>query len=126
MGVRYYVYKQLHMAGIVTDLPIHQSSEKEIHELVENVKTLMIKLLKNFNRDPPRIVTIARSAEDEYTPANQIELIQDSVTMAMKHAYQCDSTCVVMIKYRYLTRMPKCGHKWVYETPADICDCTYL
>ena len=115
------------MAGMVTDLPVHQSSEEEIHELVDVTKQLLATLLKNFSQVLPRIITVARSTDDEYTPANQVELIQDSVTMALKHVYHQshDNTCVT-IKYHYLTSVAKYSHKWVYESPADICDCTYL
>ena len=123
----HYVSKQLHMAGMVTDLPVHQSSEEEIQELVDATKHLLVILLKNFNQGLPRIITVARSTDDEYTPANQVEFIQDNVTTAIKHVYHqsCDKTCVT-IQYHYLTTVPKYSHKWMYESPADICDCTYL
>jgi hypothetical protein len=117
------------MAGMVTDLPVHQSSEEEIQELVDTTKQLLVTLLKNFTQELPKIITVARSTDDEYTPANQVEFIQDSVTMAMKHVYHqsCDKTkTCVMIQYHYLTTVPKYSHKWKYESPADICDCTYL
>ena len=110
------------MAGIVTDLPVHHSSEEEIHSLVNITKTLLVKLLKDFHQRPPRIITVARSTEDEYTPANQVELIQDSVTMAMKHVYHQQGNAYVDVKYQYL----KYSRRWVYETPSEICDCTYL
>ena len=115
------------MAGMVTDLPIHQSSEEEIQQLVDTTKQLLIMLLKNFTQGLPKIITIARSTDDEYTPANQVEFIQDSITMAMKHVYHqsCDKT-YVKLQYNYLTTLPKYSHKWMYESPADICDCTYL
>ena len=115
------------MAGMVTDLPIHQSSEEEIQQLVDSTKQLLVVLLNNFTQGLPKIITIARSTDDEYTPANQVEFIQDSVTTAMKHVYHQshDKTCVT-IQYNYLTTLSKYSHKWMYESPADICDCTYL
>ena len=115
------------MAGMVTDLPIHQSSEEEIQELVDTTKQLLVLLLKNLTQGLPKIITVARSTDDEYTPANQVEFIQDSVTMAIRHVYHqsCDKTCVT-IQYHYLTTLAKYGHKWTYESPVGICDCTYL
>lgn len=105
---------------------MHLSSEKEIRELVETTTSILLILLKKFRQRLPRVVTIARSTEDEYTPTNQVELIQDSVTMAIKRVYHYrDNTCVTL-KYDYMTRSSKNSHNWVYETPADICDCTYL
>ena len=112
---------QLHLAGIVTDLPVHQSSEEEIAGLVNMAETLLTKL--SLRQRPPGIVTIARSTEDEYTPANQVELIQDSVTTVMKRVYHRHDLACVTLKYHYLTRTRK---DWVYEPPAEICDCTYL
>ena len=117
---------QLHLAGIVSDLPIHQSNEKEIHELVDATKTLLIMMLRKFNQSIPRVITIARSTEDEYTPANQVELIQDSVIMAIKQVYHDNGNACVMVNYDYLCKSRKCSNKWVYETPADVCDCTYI
>ena len=114
---------QLHLAGIVTDLPIHHSSEGEIRNLVNASETLLHKLLRELNNQPPKLVTVARSTEDEYTPCNQVEMIQDSVTMAIKHVYHRRDTSCVTVKYHYLTRTHK---HWVYESPSDICDCTYL
>ena len=115
------------MAGMVTDLPIHKSSEEEILQLVDTTEQLLLLLLKNFAQGLPKIITVARSTDDEYTPANQVEFIQDSVTTAMKHVYHksCDRTCVT-IQYHYLTTVAKYSHRWMYESPADICDCTYL
>ena len=121
------IFLQLHMAGMVTDLPIHHSSEEEIQELVDTTKLLLVILLKKFTQGLPRIITVARSTDDEYTPANQVEFIQDNVTTAIRHVYHQsqDKTCVT-IQYHYLTTLAKYGHKWMYESPADICDCTYL
>ena len=120
------------MAGMVTDLPIHQSSEEEIQDLVDTSKLLLVMLSKNFILELPKIITVARSTDDEYTPANQVEFIQDSVTTAMKHVYHqsCDKTKtynnIITVHYHYLTTLPKYSHKWKYESPADICDCSYL
>ena len=91
----------------MTDLPIHRSSEGEITNLVKATETLLYKLLREFNKEPPKIVTVARSMEDEYTPCNQVEMIQDSVTMAIKHVYHCCDGACVMVKYHYLTTTRK-------------------
>ena len=113
------------MAGIVTDLPVHKSSEEEIHHLLKAMTKLLNDVLKDCDCNSlPRLITIARSTEDEYTPTNQVELIQDIVTTAMKHVYcHKQGDVCVSIQYPYLSRASK---QWVYETPADICDCTYL
>lgn len=118
---------QLHMAGIVTDLPIHHSSDEEIQQLLDATELLLGRLLKNFSQELPKLVTVARSTDDNYTPANQVEFIQDSVTTAIRRVYHqsCDRTHV-SIQYHYLTSAANYSHKWTYESPADICDCTYL
>ena len=65
------------MAGIV---PVHKSSEEEIHHLLEAMTELLNDLLKDCDCNSlPRLITIARSTEDEYTPTNQVELIQDYI-----------------------------------------------
>ena len=76
------------MAGMVTDLPIHQSSEEEIQDLMDATKQLLVMLLKKFTQGLPKIIAVARSTDDEYTPANQVEFIQDM------QCYHSNKTCV--------------------------------
>uniref|UniRef100_A0A182JHL6 Misexpression suppressor of ras n=1 Tax=Anopheles atroparvus TaxID=41427 RepID=A0A182JHL6_ANOAO len=62
----------------VTDLPHHESSREEIGAMVQQ--------LENFLRQlpcAPVVITISRSSEDDYTPAEQVEMIQGMVLGAL-------------------------------------------
>lgn len=62
----------------VTDLPHHESSREEIETMVQQ--------LEHFLRQlpcAPVVITISRSSEDDYTPAEQVEMIQDMVLGAL-------------------------------------------
>lgn len=66
-------------------LPHHISSEEEIQELVN---AALVPLLKEL--PPPVLITIARSTEDGYCPAHQVEHIQSLVLQTLKELYDTD------------------------------------
>lgn len=74
-------WEMVHNSGMTTQLPHHISTESEIDNLVEQ----MIMLLKEL--PSPAAITVARSTVDEYSPPNQIELIQEKVLTALKSVY---------------------------------------
>lgn len=64
------------------ELPHHISSEEEIIQLVATFKRFIEVFLYK-----PSIITISRSSEDDYCPAEQVELIQKLVIEAIYDVY---------------------------------------
>uniref|UniRef100_A0A182JZC1 Misexpression suppressor of ras n=1 Tax=Anopheles christyi TaxID=43041 RepID=A0A182JZC1_9DIPT len=62
----------------VTDLPHHESSREEIETMVGQLERFLEKV-----PCPPVVITVSRSSEDDYTPAGQVEMIQDMVLAAL-------------------------------------------
>ncbi|XP_053675307.1 UPF0489 protein C5orf22 homolog [Anopheles nili] len=62
----------------VTDLPHHESSREEIVTMVQQLEHFLEKL-----PCAPVVITISRSSEDDYTPAEQVEMIQEMVLAAL-------------------------------------------
>ncbi|XP_059477954.1 UPF0489 protein C5orf22 homolog isoform X3 [Neocloeon triangulifer] len=65
------------------DLPHHVSSDEQIAELVERSLSAVLRALPS----PPTFVTLARSSEDDYTPPEAVDLIQDAVIAKLLHFY---------------------------------------
>lgn len=65
-----------------TDLPHHKSTQIELENLLKAFK----KILQQIN-GMPVIVTISRSSDDDYCPADQVEWIQESVLTALRDVY---------------------------------------
>lgn len=63
----------------VTDLPHHESTREEIQTMVTRLESFLVRLPA-----PPTVVTVSRSSEDDYTPAEQVEFIQELVLAALK------------------------------------------
>ena len=66
-----------------------------------------------------------RSTEDDYTPQDQVEKIQEEVISMLDHLYGHN----LDIHHHYYNWRPVNGiilSNSVSEPPADICDCTYL
>lgn len=63
----------------VTDLPHHESTREEIQSLVQQLESFLVQLPA-----PPTVITVSRSSEDDYTPADQVEQIQELVLAALK------------------------------------------
>ncbi|XP_058461807.1 UPF0489 protein C5orf22 homolog [Malaya genurostris] len=62
----------------VTDLPHHESTREEIELMVTQLDGFLSRL-----PGPPTVITISRSSEDDYTPAEQVEMIQELVLAAL-------------------------------------------
>eukprot|EP00795_Rhopilema_esculentum_P001581 gene1581-16033_t len=71
----------IHFAGMSSELPHHRSTNDEINNSLEDVE-LFLRCLEK-----PIFVTIARSAEDEYTPKDQVDYIQQRVIQLLKKLY---------------------------------------
>lgn len=69
----------------VTDLPHHESSREEIQTMVTQLESFLTRLPA-----PPTVITVSRSSEDDYTPAEQVELIQAMVLAALKKCLRVD------------------------------------
>ncbi|XP_055534921.1 UPF0489 protein C5orf22 homolog [Wyeomyia smithii] len=63
----------------VTDLPHHESSREEIQTMVSQLENFLKRLPGS-----PTVITVSRSSEDDYTPADQVEMIQELVLAALK------------------------------------------
>lgn len=74
----------IHDAGCTWDtfgLPDHRSTPKEIEDAMKRTETLLTGL------PDPVIITISRSTEDDYCPADQVEEIQESLLKVLKEVY---------------------------------------
>uniref|UniRef100_A0A182Q3D0 Misexpression suppressor of ras n=1 Tax=Anopheles farauti TaxID=69004 RepID=A0A182Q3D0_9DIPT len=69
----------------VTDLPHHESSREEIVAMVGQLERFLEKL-----PCPPVVITVSRSSEDDYTPAEQVEMIQEMVLAALTKCLRAD------------------------------------
>lgn len=69
----------------VTDLPHHESSLEEIRTMVSHLEIFLTRLPA-----PPTVITVSRSSEDDYTPAEQVEQIQELVLGALKKCIKAE------------------------------------
>lgn len=79
----------IHEAGCTCDesgLPEHISSIEELQVLFSCFKDFLDVLPKT-----PTIITISRSTEDDYTPFENVELIQKNVLELLNKKFQCDA-----------------------------------
>ena len=77
----------IHNAGCTcddTDLPHHISDPREIQELLRQAVHLFERLL---SLNPPKMVTVARSALDEFCPPDQVEEIQVQVVQKVQDLF---------------------------------------
>lgn len=63
-------------------VPHHESTDETIKEMLAKFE----KFLKSVKM-PPTMITIARSCEDGYTPAHQVEFIQSEVLKILRSVY---------------------------------------
>ncbi|KAF5298159.1 hypothetical protein FQA39_LY02583 [Lamprigera yunnana] len=81
-------WELIHDAGCTCDnseLPHHVSTEEELR--------LMFDCFDHFLNDlsnPPTVVTISRSAEDDYTPCENVEEIEQKVISIVREKFCCD------------------------------------
>lgn len=81
-------WKLVHDAGCTCDdseLPHHVSSEEELASMFNSFESFIELMTKE-----PTIITISRSTEDDYTPFEQVETIQDKVISIVKNRFNCD------------------------------------
>lgn len=64
------------------EIPHHESTEAEIRSMVGRLE----KFLKCLKK-PPTLITIARSSNDGYTPAHQVDDIQSQVLQVLRNVY---------------------------------------
>lgn len=77
------------------ELPHHESSD-------EQIVTLMVKF-EAFLRELPKkpiIITVSRSTEDDYCPADQVEKIQDDVLRVLKKVYGTELSEKPILRYK--------------------------
>lgn len=145
---------QLHISGMMTDLPVHTSTDLEVTGLISTLYHYLHQVSKR-----PALVTIARcvrgqrsepisgsrisgcnfsachfsfsrSAEDEYTPEDRVDHIQQQVLSTLCRLYDNSESCdrtgatglLTMAVQDHYNSKP-CVN---YEPPGEICDCTYL
>ena len=87
-------------AGCTTDdqdveLPHHESTIAEITEMIKKFE----KYLKSLKK-PPTVITIARSSLDDYTPVDQVDIIQNLVLAALKSAFNDKLTDNIALWYK--------------------------
>lgn len=78
----------VHDAGCTcddTDLPHHVSDEEDLQIMFEAFKNFLKILPK-----PPKIITVSRSTEDDYTPSEDVERIQEAVLKMLGEEFECD------------------------------------
>lgn len=74
----------IHDAGCTWDtvgLPDHRSSDEEIEQAMERAEKFLTHIPK------PTIITISRSTEDDYCPADQVEFIQKQFLEVLERVY---------------------------------------
>lgn len=69
----------------ITDLPHHESTREEIVTMIGQFESFLARLPA-----PPTVVTVSRSSEDDYTPADQVEIIQELVLAALKKSLRAE------------------------------------
>eukprot|EP00794_Sanderia_malayensis_P018741 gene18741-20630_t len=72
----------VHFAGCSSELPHHRSTIQEIDSLIISIQKFLLQQPK------PCFITISRSAEDEYTPPDQVDYIQEKVLTMLNFLYK--------------------------------------
>ncbi|XP_064455104.1 UPF0489 protein C5orf22 homolog [Ornithodoros turicata] len=76
----------VHDAGCSRDrdssLPHHPSSRKEMNSLLRSTERFLQRLPA-----PPTLVTVSRSAQDDYCPAEDVQYLQDSLLEMLQRLY---------------------------------------
>lgn len=80
-------WELLHDAGCTCDdseLPHHVSSSEELEIMFERFRGVLEGL-----KVPPVIVTVSRSTEDDFTPSEDVEVIQEAVLKIVRETFEC-------------------------------------
>ncbi|XP_008192917.1 UPF0489 protein C5orf22 homolog isoform X2 [Tribolium castaneum] len=81
-------WELVHDAGCTcddTELPHHVASSEELGVMFERFRGVLEGLAT-----PPVVVTVSRSTEDDYTPSEDVEVIQESVLRIVREKFNCD------------------------------------
>lgn len=82
-------WELIHDAGCTcdeTELPHHVTEKEDIDAMLDECFTRMLDNLPH----PPTIITISRSTEDDYTPSEDVEYIQERVLESLKKKFNVD------------------------------------
>lgn len=82
-------WELVHDAGCTcddTELPNHVTDKEELVPFIDECFKSFLDLLPS----PPTIVTISRSTEDDYTPSEDVEFIQENVLKCLKEKFIVD------------------------------------
>ncbi|XP_076253220.1 misexpression suppressor of ras 6 [Rhynchophorus ferrugineus] len=85
----YIDWELIHDAGCTwddTDLPHHVSTEEQLEVMFETFTTFLESL-----STAPVVITISRSTEDDYTPGEDVDTIQEKVLEILKDKYNCET-----------------------------------
>lgn len=78
----------VHDGGCTCDdgeLPHHVSNEEELDTMFNSFKIFL-----NLLPHPPTIITISRSTVDDYTPEEDVDMIQEYVLKCLNETFSCD------------------------------------
>ncbi|KAK9696422.1 UPF0489 domain [Popillia japonica] len=81
-------FELVHDAGCTydeTELPHHVSSLEDLEMMFSSFKK-SLEILPH----PPVLITISRSTEDDYTPQEDVDMIQESVIKFLQDKFNCD------------------------------------
>ncbi|KAL1490240.1 hypothetical protein ABEB36_012969 [Hypothenemus hampei] len=67
-----------------SDLPHHVSSQEDLNGMFQSFKNFL-----DILPGSPAIITISRSTEDDYTPCEDVEMIQEKVLDILKERFHC-------------------------------------
>lgn len=82
-------WELVHDAGCTCDnseLPQHVSTKAELEVMFESFKHFLEAL-----PSVPTIITISRSTDDDYTPASDVDIIQETVLKLLSARFTCDA-----------------------------------
>ncbi|GJQ80279.1 hypothetical protein Trydic_g12164 [Trypoxylus dichotomus] len=81
-------YELVHDAGCTydeTELPHHVSNAEELEAMLDSFRKYL-----EILTHPPILITISRSTEDDYTPQEDVEMIQEDVIKHLRNKFDCD------------------------------------
>ena len=96
-------------AGNMVLLPHHQSSSEEIDSLLQGMESLLSEMLLRSDTSgypgPPCLVTIAKSADDGFTPEEHVHQLCASVLNIVKKVYSLNQEIRIVLPYEEKKRI---------------------
>lgn len=92
-------WELVHDSGCTCDdseLPHHISTKEELYLMFESFKVFLDLLPYG-----PTIITISRSAEDDYTPQEDVDFIQESVLEIINSKFYCDNPILQYLEDKF-------------------------